>query len=53
MDMCPSQYHILASQTEAYSGPKVREFCLNDDLESSLHELKCMVSSEALLSYPD
>ena len=52
MDMCPRQYHILASQTEASSGPKVRKLCLNDDLESSLHESKCMVSSEALLSYP-
>ena len=48
----PRQSPVLAPLTGAASGPKVRKFW-NGALESSVKELKRMVSTETLLSYPD
>ena len=49
----PRRSHILAPLTESVSGPKGGNILWNDALESSFKELKCMVSAETLLSYPD
>ena len=38
--------------TEAANSPKGRTILWNDALESVFKELKCMVSSETMLSYP-
>ena len=51
-DMCPRRSYVLDSLTEAASGPKGRKILWNDALESSFKELKHIVSSEILLSYP-
>ena len=51
-DVWHRRYHILYPLTEAASGPKGRKYW-NDALKSSFRKLKCMVSSETLLSYPD
>ena len=51
--MCPTRYYILTPLTEADSSPKGRKILLNDALKSSFKEMKCMVSAETLLSYPD
>ena len=51
-DMWPRRSHVLAPLTEAASGPKGRKILWNDALESSFKELKHIVSSEILLSYP-
>ena len=50
--MSPRWYHILAPLKEAASGPKGIKILWNDVLESSFKELKRMLSSETLLSYP-
>ena len=52
-DMWPRRSHVLAPLTEAASSPKGRKILWNDALESSFKELKCMVSAETLMSYPD
>ena len=52
MDMHPRRSHVLAPLTEAASGPKVRKILWNEALESSFKEMKRMVYSETLLSYP-
>ena len=52
-DMWPRRSHVLAPLTEAYSGPKGRKISWNDALEISFKKLKCMISAETLLSYPD
>ena len=52
-DMWPRRSHVLAPLTEAASSPKGRKILWNDALESSFKELKCMVSKEIMLSYPD
>ena len=51
--MWPRRSHILASLVYAASGPKGGKILWNDELESSFQELKGMVSSETLISYPD
>ena len=52
-DMWPRMSHVLDPLTEASRVPKGIKIFWNDALESSFKELKCMVSSEILLSYPD
>ena len=52
-DMWPRRYYILAPLEKAYSGPKGGKMLWNDSLEDYLKELKCMVSAETLLSFPD
>ena len=44
--------HVLAPLADAASGPKGRKILWNDTLESSFKELKRVVSSETLISYP-
>ena len=51
-DMLPRRSHVLSPPTEAASGPKYRKILCNDALESSLKELKHMVSTDTLLNYP-
>ena len=51
-DICPRYSHILSPLTEAASRPKVRTVLCNDAIESVFKELKLMVSTEKLLSYP-
>ena len=51
--MWPRQSHVLSTLTEAASGHKGRKILWNDALEIYFKELKCMVSVEKLLSYPD
>ena len=51
--MWPRWSHILALLKKADISPKGRQILWNDTLEISFGELKCMVSSETLLSYPD
>ena len=48
-DMWPRRSHVLSPPTEAASGPKYRKILCNDALESSLKELKWMVSADTLL----
>ena len=52
-DMLPRRSHILALLKEAAIGPKCRKILWNDTLESSFKEIKRMVSTETLLSYPE
>ena len=52
-DMWNRRSHVLDPITEAASGPKGRKIFWNDALENYFKELKHMVSTEALLSYPD
>ena len=51
MDMWPRWSHILFPMAEVASGPKGRNILWNDSLEEPFKELKCMVSTETLLSY--
>ena len=52
-DIWPRQSHVLSPLTESASGPKgIKIFWINA-LKISSKELKCMVSAETLLSYPD
>ena len=51
--MWPSRSHVLAPLIEAVSGRKGRKILCIDALESYFKELKRMVSTETLLSYPD
>ena len=46
-------YHILDPLTEVAIGPKGRNIIWNDVLEDSFKELKCMVSADNLLNFPD
>ena len=50
--MWPRRYRILDPLIEEARAPKGRKILCNDALEDSFKELKCMVSSETLLSYP-
>ena len=50
--MWPRRSHVLASIIESSSGPKGKKLLWNDALERSFKELKYMVSSDTLLSYP-
>ena len=52
MDMCARRSHILDPLTEAASGPKGRNILLNDALYIYFQEIKRMVSTETLVSYP-
>ena len=52
-DMWPRRSHALDTMIEAASGPKDRKILWNDALESSFKQLKCVVSAETLMSYPD
>ena len=49
--MWPRLSHTLAPLTETVSEPKSRKILWNDALKDSFKELKCMVSTETLLSY--
>ena len=51
--MCTRQSYLLAPLTEAAIIPKGRKMLWNDALESYFNELKRIVASETLLSYPD
>ena len=51
--MCPRRSHLLAPLTDEASGPKCIKILWNDALEISFKELKCMVSTDTLISYPD
>ena len=51
--MWPRRSHVLDPLTEAARVPKGRKILWNDALEISFKEMKCMVSAETLLSYPD
>ena len=52
-DICPRWSQILSPLTEAASCPKYSFVCGIMNLEIYLKELKCMVSSETLIIYPD
>ena len=52
-DMLPMQSQLLAPLTEAFSRTEGWKIPWNDALEDPLKELKRMVSSETLFSYPD
>jgi hypothetical protein len=53
-DIWRRRSHILSPLTEVSSGPKNKKLVWNDKLESTILELKQMVSSrETLLNYPD
>ena len=52
-NMYPRRSHVLVPLKEAVSDPKGEKILWNDALESSFKELKCMVSKEIMLSYPD
>ena len=51
--MWPRWSHILYPLTEVDSFPKGRNIIYNNALEEFFKELKCMVSAETLLSYPN
>ena len=51
-DMCPRRSHVLAPLIEASSDPKGRKILWNDALKLPFKDLKRMVSTETLLSYP-
>ena len=51
--MWARRFHILAPLTEANIGPKGKKILWNDTPEDSFKELKCVVTSETLFSYPD
>ena len=52
-DMWPRRSHVVDPLTEAASGPNGKTIFWNNSLESSFKELKLMVSTENLLSYPN
>ena len=52
-DMWPKRSCLLAHLIKADSVPKDRKVLWNDALERSFKEIKCMVSSEMLLSCPE
>ena len=47
------QYHVIYPLTEEANGPKGRIILCNDVVKEYFKELKCIVSDETLLSYPD
>ena len=51
--MWPRPSHVLASLTEASSGPKGKYMLWNNGLEVAFHDLKHVVSAETLLEYTD
>ena len=52
-DVWPGRSDILTPMTEEGCGTKGIKIIWNDALEDFFKELKCMVSAENLLNYPD
>ena len=52
-DIWPRRSHILSHLKEAVSGPRCRNILCNDTLENFFKEMKCMVSADIPISYPD
>ena len=53
MDVCPCQSHALYPLKESASNPKGRAMLWSDDMGLVFRDLKCMLTSETLLDYPD
>ena len=52
-DMCHWMWYVLDPLKEAASGPKGIKILWNASLKGYFKEIKCMVSAERLLIYPD
>ena len=53
IDMWPRWSHVLSPIIEASINPNNKEILFNEELEVAFCELKCMISAETLLNYPD
>ena len=52
-DMWQCCSHILSPLTDVSNGKRNQKIQWNDELQNAFQEMKCMVSEETFLNYPD